>query len=141
MNPVREFHEKFGVTASPFPRAPSVEDIRLRMGLIREEFKEVMAELELLSRQQATNAGVESKLETLRRLLKELADLRYVVDGTAVTCGLDIDGAFLEIHASNMSKLGTDGRPIRNQFGKVLKGPNYREANMEKFVPLTIEST
>ena len=64
------------------------------------------------------------------KLAKELADLLYVVYGTAVTFDIDIDRAFAEVHKSNMSKLGVDGKPIYRDDGKVLKGPNYREADM-----------
>ena len=102
------------------------------MRLIEEECKEVLDELKALLRAQ----DYEAYLAALGRLLKELADLRYVTDGCAVTFGLPIDEAFAEVHRSNMSKLDDDGRPIKDTGGKVLKGPNYSEADMSKFVTL-----
>jgi len=60
-------------------------------------------------------------------LLKELADLVYVVYGTAVSLGLNLDEALERVHESNMSKLGEDGKPIYREDGKVLKGSNYKE--------------
>jgi predicted HAD superfamily Cof-like phosphohydrolase len=109
--------------------------VRLRARLIREEFEEVMAELGKLAR--ATSP--ERRLEVHLSLLKELADLRYVVEGAAVSFGLDIDGAFAEVHRSNMTKLGADGKPVYREDGKVIKGPNYREADMRRVVPLIYE--
>lgn len=102
------------------------------MRLIEEEFKEVMEELTALLHA----ADYEAYIAALGRLLKELADLRYVTDGCAVTFGLPIDEAFAEVHRSNMSKLGPDGLPVKDAGGKVLKGPNYTEADMSQFVTL-----
>jgi predicted HAD superfamily Cof-like phosphohydrolase len=140
MSLVREFHQKFSVANPAYPSPPEVAQIRARIALIREEFREVMKELDILSRQTSANARMEEKLATLGRLLKELADLRYVTEGTAVAFGLDIDGAFVEVHRSNMSKLGADGKPITNSAGKVLKGPNYSEADMTMFVQPVVEA-
>lgn len=101
------------------------------MRLIREECEEVVEELSKLARTQDPDKAT----EIYRRLLKELADLIYVAEGCAVSFGLPIEDAYREVHSSNMSKLGKDGKPIYREDGKVLKGPNYREANMEQFVP------
>lgn len=136
MSIVREFHAAFG---QPAPEQPplAIDNalIRLRMRLIKEEYDEVMHELTAL-----LGAGEPNRtLEILRLLLKELADLRYVVEGTAVSLGLPIDAAYAEVHASNMSKLGPDGKPMIREDGKALKGPNYRAADMEQFVPAIIE--
>ena len=67
-------------------------------------------------------------------LLKELADILYVVYGYAATYGLPIDAAFKRVHESNMSKLGEDGKPIYREDGKVLKGPNYKPADLSDLV-------
>lgn len=132
MTLVRQFHEAFDQAAPGFPTGQPAEIVRLRMRLIEEEAKEVKQELTAL-----LNApDYESYLAALGRLLKELADLRYVTDGCAVTFGLPIDEAFAEVHRSNMSKLGTDGKPVKDAGGKVLKGPNYTEADMSQFVTL-----
>jgi len=65
-------------------------------------------------------------------LAKELADLLYVVYGTAAAYGIPIDDVYREVHRSNMSKLGPDGKPIYREDGKVLKGPNYTPADIQK---------
>lgn len=114
---VREFHLAFGqvAPANP-PLRPDPDLVRLRMRLIKEEYEEVMAELGKLTRQ----SDPDKLVEGYRALLKELGDLRYVVEGCAVSLGLPINAAFAEIHSSNMSKLGSDGKPIKRQDGKVL---------------------
>lgn len=135
MTVVVEFHEAFSLPAPDVPPVrPDSELVRLRMRLIREEFDEVMAELKAL----LAVKDADSTIEVYRLLLKELCDLRYVTEGAAVVFGLPIDDAYAEVHRSNMSKLGPDGRPMHREDGKVLKGPNYFQANMDKFVPSII---
>lgn len=135
MSIVREFHRAFGQPAPSSPTVPSEEIIRLRLRLIKEETKEV--EKDLIALKNART--VDAQYDAMRRLLKELADLRYVTEGCAVSLGLDIEGAYREVHRSNMSKLDSNGRPIKDAGGKVLKGPNYSEADMTKFVPPIID--
>lgn len=135
MTIVREFHTTFGLACPrAVPLMPDPDEVRLRMRLIREEYEEVRVELEAL----LDTPDPAAALEVYERLLKELADLRYVVEGTAVSFALPIDEAYAEVHASNMSKVGDDGKPIRDDGGKVLKGPNYRPAEIGQFIP-TIE--
>jgi predicted HAD superfamily Cof-like phosphohydrolase len=137
MTLVREFHEAFD---NPHPDAPTPPDqalVALRRRLIAEECKEVLAELDALR----TAKSVSEQFCVMRKLLKELVDLRYVVDGCAVSLGLPIDEAFEEVHRSNMSKLGPDGKPILREDGKVMKGPNYIEADMEQFVPEVLDGS
>lgn len=131
MTVVTEFHEAFELPAPDWPPLKPDDDlVRLRMRLIREEFDEVMVELRaLLSAKEP-----EEILGIYRLLLKELCDLRYVTEGAAVVFGLPIDAAYDEVHRSNMSKLGEDGRPLHRADGKVLKGPGYFQADMGKFV-------
>jgi predicted HAD superfamily Cof-like phosphohydrolase len=95
------------------------------------------------------------EIEERAELLKEVCDLAYVVVGTDVskkgwdgfsetlifhlqricnTLGMDFVGAFQEVHQSNMSKLGEDGKPIYREDGKVLKGPNYKAADVRKYI-------
>lgn len=93
----------------------------LRARLISEEFREVSDEL----LDAAGGTGDRAKLA------KELADLLYVVYGAAAFFEIPIYEVFAEVHASNMSKLGEDGKPILRPDGKILKGPNYREADIE----------
>ena len=84
----------------------------LRYSLVLEEFNEF--------------EGAHSK----ENLLKELADLVYVLYGYAATYGLNLDEAVRRVHESNMSKLDDNGEPVRRADGKVLKGPNYKEAEL-----------
>lgn len=67
-------------------------------------------------------------------IFSELTDLLYVVYSFAATYGFDIDEAFKRIHAQNMSKLDDNGNPVYRKDGKVMKGPNYRKANLEDLV-------
>ena len=70
-------------------------------------------------------------------LLKELADLVFVCYQFAAAFGLDLDTAMRRVFESNMSKLGEDGKPIYRADGKVLKGPNYKRANVSDLIPET----
>lgn len=135
---VREFHEAFGLPIEDHPVLRADRDnVRLRARLIAEEFQEVMYELDQL----AVCKTPEGTTALLRNLLKELADLRYVVEGTAVSLGLPLDAAYAEVHRSNMSKLGADGKPIYRADRKVLKGPHYSEADMSSLVPFPVTVT
>lgn len=88
----------------------------LRWSMIQEEYGEAFDE--------STDAN------NPEAMLKELADLVYVCFGYAATYGWDLDTAIYRVHKSNMSKLGLDGKPIKNPEGKVLKGPNYQKPNL-----------
>ena len=63
-----------------------------------------------------------------------LTDLLYVTYGAGHAFGIDLDKCFNEVQDSNMSKLGKDGKPIYNEIGKVMKGPNYFKPNLSKFI-------
>ena len=139
MTLVLEFHEAFDLDRAFAPRRLPADSVRLRMRLIDEEYKEVRAEL--LKLIHSADKPFYDAIPALRALLKELADLRYVVEGTAVAFGLDIEGAFAEVHRSNMSKLGPDGKPLYRADGKVLKGEHYEDAQMCLFVPDSIEGS
>tara|TARA_R110001632_G_scaffold61450_3_gene148264 strand:- start:277 stop:684 length:408 start_codon:yes stop_codon:yes gene_type:complete len=104
----------------------------LRMALLREEFNELQDEVEKAIFEFKENSGKVTK-ETKMNILKELCDLQYVLSGFAVTFGLPIQTAFNRIHKSNMSKL-EDGKPLLSEWGKVLKGSNYKPPNMEDLV-------
>ena len=67
-------------------------------------------------------------------MLKECLDLLAVTVGYCATYGWDVEEGFRRVHQSNMSKLGLDGKPIKNSEGKVLKGPNYQPANLSDLV-------
>lgn len=127
---VKEFHETYEVDIDqPF----STELNDLRSGLIAEEWDEVYTEL--FPRIYTQGHGYSVNLTKINKaaLTKELADLMYVTIGTAITFGLPLEEVFAEVHRSNMSKLGEDGKPIYREDGKVLKGPNYKEPDLEKY--------
>jgi predicted HAD superfamily Cof-like phosphohydrolase len=82
----------------------------------------------------------DTALENLRwSLIAELADLVYVVYGYAATYGWDLDKALRRVHWSNMSKLGLDGKPLKNETGKVIKGPNYKQPDLTNLVETSNE--
>ncbi len=109
---VAEFHRTFGIAEESIPAIPD-ENIRsLRIRLIQEEFDELQ---EAMSRRDAVVVA------------KELADLLYVVYGTAVSCGIDMEPVFREVHRSNMSKIGGHKRAD----GKWVKPPTYSPARLE----------
>ena len=89
--------------------------------MIVEEFKEFLEAEGMLFR---------NNLSYPEAALKELADLVYVCFQYAENMGWDLDEALHRVHESNMSKLDKDGKPIRREDGKILKGPNYRPPNL-----------
>lgn len=121
---VLDFHKKMGLDINVWP--PSQELLKLRNSLLTEEFNEVYGEM-YPSVTIDTPKGEHKICLTLdkKELAKELADLLYVTYGTAVAFGIDLDNVFAEVHRSNMSKLGPDGKPVYNSIGKVMKGPSY----------------
>ena len=122
---VRRFHEAFGhpVGKEFHKNSP---DLPLRVKLITEEYKEFV--------RAAKDATFDDSYDKQEALVKELADLLYVVYGFGVTYGWDLSKALELVHESNMSKLGPDGKPIYREDGKVLKGPNYKEPDLKRIV-------
>jgi predicted HAD superfamily Cof-like phosphohydrolase len=109
---VREFHRAFRLPLADRPTAALESgQVELRQALIEEELAELRA---------AGSAG------DLVGVADALADIVYVAYGTACVYGIDLDAVLDEVHASNMTKLGADGQPVRRADGKVLKGPDYR---------------
>lgn len=107
---VREFHETFGHPVATEPTLVDERTYRLRHSLIGEELDEYLA---------ACESG------DIVEIADALADLQYVLSGTAVVHGMNLGGLVEEVHRSNMSKLGADGKPIYREDGKVLKGPDF----------------
>lgn len=118
---VKEFHETYGQPVGDEPKMLTTNRVDLRLDLIDEEVLEVKDAIDNFD---------------LVNLAKELADLIYVVNGFAVELGIDLDAVVTEVHRSNMSKLGADGKPIYREDGKVLKGPDYFEADVETVLGL-----
>lgn len=126
---VREFHKAFGAALDADINDKALQELRL--DLILEETVEVENELAPYKlEREVWDDPSSTKIIDLpvdkKKLAKELADLLYVTYGTAATFGIDIDRAFDEVHTSNMSKLGEDGKPVYREDGKVMKGPNYK---------------
>ncbi|MGW1539966.1 pyrophosphohydrolase domain-containing protein [Streptomyces sp. NPDC002309] len=107
---VRAFHHAFGLDARAVPTEVSPRLAGHRGELLAEEAAEV-AEVSVTG--------------PLDKLAHELADVVYVAYGTALVHGIDLDAVISEIHRSNMTKLGPDGRVTRRADGKVLKGEHY----------------
>lgn len=120
INKVREFHTKFGINVSNVPQFPK-DSGELRISLIKEETKEVSEAIEN---------------EPIENIAKELCDLLYVTYGTILDFGLQdkIIECFNEVHRSNMSKLGKNGKPQYREDGKLLKGDNYSPANIKSIL-------
>jgi len=120
---VREFNLYF---QHPVDTEWTKETLEFRMKLLREEVKEL---------EDAVKDIYESPYEGCEAaMLKEMADVQYVLSGMAVTLGLHLTEAFLRVHRSNLTKLGDDMLPIKRDDGKVLKGPNYKEPDLNDLV-------
>ena len=116
---VKNFMETFGqqVKSSPSFSSDKIND--LRYNLIKEELDEFKQALEN---------------KDLLEVADALTDILYVTYGAGHAFGIDLDACFNEVQNSNMSKLGSDGKPIYNDQGKVMKGPNYFKPNLSKFL-------
>lgn len=114
----REFHEVYGLRINELPtlRVPEAEK-DMRVALIEEELEELKTAL-------SQNDIVE--------VADALADLLYVVSGASHVFGIDLDAVLEEVQRSNLSKLDADGNPIYRADGKVLKGPNFSEPDINK---------
>lgn len=122
LDQVTEFHDTYGLPVRAEQDVTCEQTKALRINLLAEELDELKEAL-------ANN----DTLETLDALI----DLQYVLDGAFLSFGLHHvkDAAFEEVHRSNMSKLGEDGKPIRRpEDGKVMKGPNYFKPDLSQFI-------
>ena len=117
---LREFHETYGAAID---QDFSLDLILLREKLLAEEFYEVLQEI----------LYFETPEFYKKKLTKELADLMYVTIGFATTFGLPLEEVFYAVHESNMSKLGPNGEVLRREDGKILKGSNYKEPDLDQF--------
>ena len=126
---VSEFHKAFGHSLG---EKITEKELLLRYTLIAEEWAELKEEIAAALAD--ITSGGEVKTKTKERLLKEMADVQYVLSGMAAAFDLPLQVAFVRVHKSNMSKLGEDGKPIYREDGKVLKGPNYVPVDLEDLV-------
>jgi predicted HAD superfamily Cof-like phosphohydrolase len=116
---VKIFMEKFGQMVRTQPQFPDDKTMKLRLDLIKEELSELEEAM---------------KTKNLKEVADALTDILYVTYGAGYAYGIDLDQCFKEVQRANMSKLGKDGKPIYNDQGKVMKGPNYTKPDLSKFV-------
>ena len=116
---VKKFMETFGQEVKSRPSFSSDKINMLRYNLIKEELDEFKKALDSNDLLEASDA---------------LTDILYVTYGAGHAFGIDLDACFEEVQSSNMSKLGRDGKPIYNDQGKVMKGPNYFKPDLSKFI-------
>ena len=116
---VKTFMETFGQEVKTQPSFSTDKINKLRYDLIKEELEELKLALEN---------------KDLLEVADALTDILYVTYGAGHALGVDLDKCFEEVQASNMSKLDENGRPIYNEAGKVMKGPQYFKPNLSKFV-------
>ena len=109
----------FGQEVKTKSEFPSEKIVQLRYDLIKEELDEFAQAI---------------KDKNLVEVADSLTDILYVTYGAGIAFGIDLDKCFDEVQRSNMSKLGKDGKPIYNDKGKVMKGPNYFQPDLSKFI-------
>tara|TARA_B100000575_G_scaffold223194_1_gene183628 strand:+ start:1192 stop:1563 length:372 start_codon:yes stop_codon:yes gene_type:complete len=116
---VKKFMLTFGQDVKNKASFPNVKIQNLRIDLIEEELTELKDAI---------------KNNDLVEVADALTDLLYVTYGAGHAFGIDLDKCFNEVQSSNMSKLDQSGKPIFNENGKVLKGPNYFKPNLKKVI-------
>ena len=113
------FMKTFGQDVKNKPSFSTDKINKLRIDLIKEELDELIGAM---------------KNKDLLEVADALTDILYVTYGAGHAFGIDLDKCFDEVQNSNISKLDENGKPIYNDSGKVMKGPNYFKPNLSKFV-------
>tara|TARA_B100000941_G_scaffold170996_1_gene121857 strand:- start:226 stop:597 length:372 start_codon:yes stop_codon:yes gene_type:complete len=116
---VKKFMKTFGQEVKEKAEFPTDKITSLRYDLIQEELDEL-------------KEAIDNR--DIKEVADALTDILYVTYGAGHAFGINLDKCFAEVQNSNMSKLGEDGKPIYNEKGKVLKGPNYFKPDLKKFV-------
>ena len=116
---VKNFMITYGQEVKESASFPDENIIKLRLKLIKEELEEL---------EQALND------KNLLEVADALTDILYVTYGAGHSFGINLDACFEEVQRSNMSKLDADGKPIYNEYGKVMKGPNFSKPNLKQFI-------
>jgi predicted HAD superfamily Cof-like phosphohydrolase len=116
---VREFMETFGQEIKEKAEFPNEKITTLRLDLIKEELDELKEAIDN---------------NDIKEVADALTDILYVTYGAGHAFGINLDKCFEEVQNSNMSKLGSDGKPIYNDKGKVMKGPNYFKPDLTRFI-------
>ena len=118
-NKVGIFMKTFGQEVKDKPSFSTEKINKLRIDLIKEELDELSEAM---------------KNNDLLEVADALTDILYVTYGAGHAFGINLDNCFEEVQLSNMSKLGSDGNPIYNDQGKVMKGPDYFKPDLSKFI-------
>ena len=116
---VKNFMNIYEQEVKTKPSFPNEKIVQLRYDLIKEELDEL-------------SVAINDK--DIVEVADALTDLLYVVYGAGHSFGIDLDKCFAEVQRSNLSKLDIDGKPIYNENGKVMKGPNYSKPNLKQFL-------
>jgi len=116
---VKKFMVTFGQEVKNKAGFPNEKITKLRYDLIKEELEEL---------------GQALKDKDIKEVADALTDILYVTYGAGHAFGIDLDKCFEEVQSSNMSKLDANGKPIYNENGKVMKGPNYFKPDLSKFI-------
>ena len=116
---VGKFMKTFGQEVNNKAKFPEEKIVKLRYDLIAEELEEFKIAI---------------KEKNIKEVADALTDILYVTYGAGHAFGIDLDKCFQEVQNSNMSKLGENGKPIFNDQGKVMKGPNYFKPDLSKYI-------
>ena len=116
---VGKFMKTFGQEVKNKAEFPEEKIVKLRYDLIDEELKELKVAI---------------RNKDIKEIADALTDILYVTYGAGHAFGINLDKCFNEVQDSNMSKLGEDGKPIYNEAGKVMKGPNYFKPDLSKYL-------
>ena len=116
---VGTFMKTFGQEVKSDPSFSTEKINKLRLSLIKEELEELSDAMQK---------------KDLIEVADALTDILYVTYGAGHAFGINLDKCFDEVQNSNMSKLGKNGKPIYNEYGKVMKGPNYFKPDLNKFI-------
>ena len=116
---VKKFMETFGQEIKEKACFPNDKIISLRYDLIKEELEELKEAMDK---------------KNIKEVADALTDILYVTYGAGHALGINLDKCFDEVQNSNMSKLGKSGKPIYNESGKVMKGPDYFKPDLSKFL-------
>ena len=116
---VKKFMQTFGQEVKETAEFPNDKIVKLRYDLIEEELLELKVAI---------------KEKNITEVADALTDILYVTYGAGHALGIDLDQCFTEVQNSNMSKLDENGKPIYNENGKVMKGPNYFKPNLKKYL-------
>jgi hypothetical protein len=116
---IKTFMETAGQEVPSSAGIPEADEVGLRIALIASEFNELIEAF---------------AMKDIVEVADALADLKYVVEGTAVACGLDLEPIFNEVHASNMTKFGPNGEVLRREDGKIMKPDTYRRPNLAPII-------